>query len=333
MLRRTPLRPVGANHPRHFCGVPVPANDQPLHLVGDQLAVRGHRGRFEQPDEFGERLGPAIVRGRGRQDQRVGVRGQDAGQPVVLGRRIGDVVRLVDDHRVPGVLAQVGREPVLLEGVHRDDHPVEVGEGVAGRRQFLLDPLHPDRVEPHERDREPAPHLVLHLLQHVAGANDQDALTASASDQLRQDHADLERLAQPDRVGQQQPGPDRFGTQRPPDGRMLVLQRVCEGVHGYRQAIVRQRQRRLADGGFEPETCVPVAGRGIRAERGAARVQRLDGVEGRVEGRRCAADQVAQPLHGEQLPIVRGAHLRDQPLLIAHDDDGSGGQIQGGVHL
>ena len=58
----------------------------------------------------------------------------------------------------------------VLQRVDRDDRPLEVGERVAAGRDLLLDPLDADRVQPHERDREAGPQLVLELLQHVLRA-------------------------------------------------------------------------------------------------------------------------------------------------------------------
>ena len=132
--------------------------------------------------------------------------GQQPGQPVVLGGRVGEVVRLVDDDGVPPLLAQARVVAVGLQRVDRDDHALEVGERVAGGRQLLPDPLDAGRVQPHERQREPRPHLVLHLLQHVPRRDDEDALAPAPPDQLGEDHADLEGLAEPDGVGQQDAG-------------------------------------------------------------------------------------------------------------------------------
>jgi hypothetical protein len=91
----------------------VAAYDEPVDLVGDQL-TRGVDGRgLEQPDQFGKGFLATVVRGGGGEDQRVGVRCQRPGQPVVLGFGVGDVVRLVDHHRVPAVLASLANRPCL----------------------------------------------------------------------------------------------------------------------------------------------------------------------------------------------------------------------------
>ena len=68
------------------------------------------------------------------------------------------------------------------------------------------------------------PHLVLHLLQHVPRGDDQDAFAAAAADQLGEDHADLEGLAQAHRVRDQNPRADVLRVQCLGDGDLLVLQ-------------------------------------------------------------------------------------------------------------
>ena len=98
------------------------------------------------------------------------LRGEQPRQPVVLG---AELVRLCDSSMTTAsqrCLLQVRRVAVALQRVDRDDHPLVVGERVAGGRQLLPDPLDAGRVQPHERQREPRPHLVLHLLQHVPRA-------------------------------------------------------------------------------------------------------------------------------------------------------------------
>ena len=85
--------------------------------------------------------------------------------------------------------------------------PLEVGERVAAGGDLLLDPLDADGVEPHERDREAGPQLLLELLQHLLRGDDQDPLAPAAADQLGQDQPDLQRLAQADHVGEQDPRP------------------------------------------------------------------------------------------------------------------------------
>ncbi len=48
--------------------------------------------------------------------------------------------------------------------------------------------------------------FVLELFEDVARGDDEDLVALAAADQLRQDHPDLERLAETDGVGDQQAG-------------------------------------------------------------------------------------------------------------------------------
>ena len=115
-----------------------------------------------------------------------------------------EVVRLVDDDRVPvHVVEVVAGTAVVLERVDRDDDPLVVGERVAAGRDLPLDPLDADRVQPDQRDREPGPQLLLELLEDLLRGDDQDPVAAAAADQLGEDQPDLQRLAQPDHVGEQ----------------------------------------------------------------------------------------------------------------------------------
>src|SRR5262245_13015921 len=88
----------------------------------------GDGGRIEQPDQFGERLLVAVVRGGAGQQERVGAGGEQPGQPVTQALLTDQVVRLVDDDRVPGdVLQVVAVYANVLQGVDGDDDPLEVG--------------------------------------------------------------------------------------------------------------------------------------------------------------------------------------------------------------
>lgn len=70
------------------------------------------------------RLVQCLLAAAGNEDVGVlwGGRGEDegigwataAGQPVVQGRRVGDIVGLVDHHRIPVVAAKIAGETILL---------------------------------------------------------------------------------------------------------------------------------------------------------------------------------------------------------------------------
>ena len=59
------------------------------------------------------------------------------------------------------------------------------------------------RVEPHQRNREAAPQLLLELREHALQRDDEDALAAAPLDQLGGEDAGFERLAEARRVGDQ----------------------------------------------------------------------------------------------------------------------------------
>jgi hypothetical protein len=108
-------------------------------------------------------------------------------------------------------------------------------------------------VEADEREGEAAPQFVLHLLQDVAGCDDEDSLTAAALDQLAEDHADLEGLAEADGVRDQDPRPDVLGVQGFRDGDLLVLQVPGQHAGGDSQVFGGLGRRRLAERGLEEE--------------------------------------------------------------------------------
>ena len=64
-------------------------------------------GGLQQPDELGEGFPVAIVRGRGGQDEGIGIGRQGPGQTVVLSGVTSDVVGLVNDDGVPFVTVKV----------------------------------------------------------------------------------------------------------------------------------------------------------------------------------------------------------------------------------
>ena len=107
------------------------ADDEATHRLLVERAVRAHRRRLQQTDELGEGLRITIVGcGRG-QDEGVGLAGQNVREPVVERALVSDVVRLVDDDRVPALLAQMIEVAVGLQRVDGDDRTVEHRERVA----------------------------------------------------------------------------------------------------------------------------------------------------------------------------------------------------------
>jgi hypothetical protein len=72
------------------------------------------------------------------------------------------------------------------------------------------------------------PQLELHLLQHVPERYHKNPLAAASTNQLRQDHPDLQRLAETDGVGQQDARSELVRIERLAHRGQLVGQRICQ---------------------------------------------------------------------------------------------------------
>lgn len=144
--------------------------------------------------------------GSGRcQDQHISVAGEQFRETVVLSPGVRDIVGLVDDDGVPLLSAQMRNVLVRLESVDRDDHSLVVSEGIAARRESLADPLDAERIQPHEWERETVPKLGLHLLQNMLRGDYKDSFTTTTAHEFAEDHTDLDRLAEADRICEEQP--------------------------------------------------------------------------------------------------------------------------------
>jgi hypothetical protein len=58
-------------------------------------------------------------------------------------------------------------------------------------------------VQAHERNRESRPKLFLELGHHALGSDDEDALALATADEFSEKYADLDGLAEANRIGQQ----------------------------------------------------------------------------------------------------------------------------------
>ena len=324
-LRRAALGPVLPHLVLHRVRVAVAADHQALRRAVGDLALRGHGRRLQQADQLGEGVVGAVVRGGRGEDQRVRVRREHVGELVVLRGLVRDVVGLVDHHRVPAVMAQVVDEAVLLEGVHRDDHLLEEGERVPGGGKLLLHLLNALGVQAHERDREAGPQLMLHLLQHMARADDEDPPAAAATDQLREDHADLESLAQAHRIRDQQARTDPLRVQGHLDGLALVREIIGEHLRGDGELGVVDRDRGLTQRRLDPETGAAVAGGGVGDDGRILGVLRRDRVESGVEGGGGVLDEVAHAADGVEGAVRGVLHGGDEPGLVTDGDQGAWG--------
>ena len=133
---------------------------------------------------------------------------------------------------------------------------------------------------------------MLHLLEHVAGRDDEDPLAPAAAHELGQDHADLQGLAQTDGVRQQDARAQVLRVQRLAHRGELVGQRIGQDVADDGQVRGARRQRRLAQRRLQPQAREPVADGGVGDDAGAARVHRDDAVDAGGELRRGVPDQL-----------------------------------------
>ena len=148
---------------------------------------------------------------------RASVRG--ASRRASLLRRLLSPMRLCDSSMTTASqlhVVEVVPVRVALERVDRDDDPLVEGERVPARRDLPLDPLDADRVQPDQRDREPGPQLLLELLEHLLRGHHQDPVAPAAPDQLGEDQPDLQRLAQPHHVREQDAGPEALSARARP---------------------------------------------------------------------------------------------------------------------
>ncbi|GAA4946765.1 hypothetical protein GCM10023238_11370 [Streptomyces heliomycini] len=264
--------------------------------------------------------------GRGGQDQGVRAGRQGARQLVAQRTAVDQVVRLVDDDRVPADLLQVVLVLVgVLEGVDGDDDPLEGGERVAAGRDLPLDPLDAHRVQPHQRDREPRPQLVLELLQHMLRRDHQDALAPAAADQLGQGQADLQGLAETHHVRDQQSRAQIGAGQSQLGGAPLVGQRVHQERVGERQAAFRLGQGGAAQHRLQEQPGAAVVRGVVQDEPGRARVEQFDAVQAGEEHGLLVADELRHPRDLDARTVVGRRHRTpDQPLLVPHDHQGAG---------
>jgi len=161
----------------------------------------------------------------------------------------------------------------------------------------------------------------------VPWGDHQDALAAASADELGEDHADLQRLAQSYRVGDEQAGAQRFIRQCFADRAELVVEVV--GEHGGRnvERLVVQGDRSAAQRGLEPEPGAAVP-RGVVRHHGClTRIEGLNPVEVGVERRGGVPDVRASTADLEEVRLTPGRggrggqpHRSDEPLLVSNLD-------------
>ena len=175
---------------------------------------------------------------------------------------------------------------------------------------------------------------MLHLLEHVTGRDDEDAVAPAAAHELGQDHTDLQGLAQAHGVSQEDARAQVRRVQGLANRRQLVGQRIGEDVTDHGQVGRGRRERRLAQRRLQPQSREPVTSGGVRDDPGAARIHRDNVVKTGGELCRRVPDQLGQALHRHQHAVRRGGDLGDQPVLVAHPDHGARCDIKGrsGIH-
>ena len=241
------------------------------------------------------------------------------------GAAVGHVVRLVDDDDVPVRLLQVGAVlGILLQRVDRDDRLVVVMERVVAGGDAAAHALDADRVEPGQRDGEAAPELLLELREHALDGQHEDAPAPAAGDELADEDARLQGLAEPHRVG------DEDALPRLPQRLPRRLELVGRGVHrrpvGDVDAfVVGDRLPELA---LQVEPAVGEARRPVGHEPGVGGVEDVDvRLEGGEEDRLALAHQLRHAVADELVAAVRRpVDAADDPLGVADHDARAGGR-------
>ena len=231
-------------------------------------------------------------------------------------------MRLVDDDGVPVHVVEVLAEAAhVLQRVDGDDDPLVVRERVAASRDLPLDSLDADRVQADERDREPRPQFQLELLKDLLRGDDEDAVAASPSDELGEDEADLQGLAESHDVREEDARPQvlegEFG------GALLVGERVEKEAVGHRETALGLRERGAAQRGFQVQPGQGERGRLVAEEHGLAGVEedRLRVFERGKEDGALLADELAHAGRGDLVAGVRGLRtVAHQPLGAADLD-------------
>ena len=106
-------------------------------------------------------------------------------------------------NRIPAHLFQLRAALRGLERIHGHDDAREVSKGVLRCRQLLANLLNALAIQTDQRDGEERLQLLLELLHNVLRRNDGDALSPTAADELRQDHANLQCLTQANSICEQ----------------------------------------------------------------------------------------------------------------------------------
>ena len=259
------------------------------HLRERPLVDGGPAGKAAGVDHLqqsGEGLGVAVV-GRGGQEQAVlalvrqapqgagalGVHGVAPPAPGGRGRRRGHVVGLVDHEHIEGVAAGCSRplgvgQDLAQEALgaharqpgHGDDDARVQPQRVGGQAVGAPVGGHARGVHDDELQAELLAHLVAPLQGQAGRAHDDDRAGPVAQEELLDDQARLDGLAQADVVGQQQVG--ARGRERPAQGLELV------GLQGGARAEGRLEGPGVGGGDGAPAHGVDEGAQGVRVVEG-----------------------------------------------------------------
>lgn len=183
-------------------------------------------------------------------------------------------------------------------------------------------------VKPRERNGEAVPELLLKLFKHGLDGEDENALAALALDELGNEHACFERLADADRVGDQNAGTRGF---KGPDGRLKL---IGEHVHGgvLSNVDLGVGGGRPAKEGVNEETRADVVHGVVLHEARLLRIEDLDLLlefwallvfDDELGG--AAAHEIGNADAGQHREdaaafVMNGTDMLDQPFGVADDD-------------
>ena len=179
---------------------------------------------------------------------------------------------------------------------------------------------------------------MLHLLEHVLGRDDEDAITAPALDELGEDEADFDRFAEPDRVGKEDARPQVLRIEDLAHRCLLVLLGIDEHAIGHGEVRIFDSGCRLHQSRFQPELGVAIARALVVDEWSLSGVDRSDRVDRVEEDCGRVTDEFGESLYFDPLdrlarcyflvscPFVDRLNTGDEPLFVADLDYGSGGE-------
>ena len=188
----------------------------------------------------------------------------------------------------------------------------------------------PTEFEPHQRNGEARPQLLLKLRQHRADGDHQDALAAAALDQLAEQHAGLDGLAQAHAVGDQDARAQRLQRQ---GGRLDLVGCVVD------RSLVAQVDFVVGGWGaaqqaLQVQASAPILRAVVCDQFGLVGPEFLDLFQLGEEDRLVVAHQFGDPHHAQGgAARVDGQRAPHEPLFITDHDTGAGRKGRSVDHL